>query len=126
PRLEDIGAVGETESGLDILLDEQDGHAAPVDLADDAEDRLDDTRRKTEGGLVEDQQARRGHQRASDRHHLLLAARARAGELAPPLAQDREDLVNPPAAATEPRARVGCEGAQVQTLVARHPAERPP
>ena len=30
--LQDIGAVGDAEGLVDVLLDQQDGHALPVDL----------------------------------------------------------------------------------------------
>ena len=50
-------------------------------------------RRQPDRGLVDQQQPRRRHQRARDREHLLLAARQRAGELAPALLQHREGLV---------------------------------
>lgn len=40
--------------------------------------------------LVEDQQSRRGHQRATDGQHLLLAARQGAGQLCNTLTQNRE------------------------------------
>ena len=43
--------------------------------------RLHDQRRQAERRLVEQQQPRPRHQRAADRHHLLLAARQRAGGL---------------------------------------------
>ena len=55
---------------------------------------LDDPRREAERGLVEQQHARAGHQRAADREHLLLAAGEQAGALGPALAQDREQLVD--------------------------------
>ena len=54
-----------------------------VDLVDGAEDLLHEQRGQAEGGLVEQQQPRPGHQRAGDGQHLLLAARERAGRLLP-------------------------------------------
>ena len=54
-----------------------------VDALDQREHLLDQQRRQAERRLVEDQQLRLGHQAAADREHLLLAARQRAGALAP-------------------------------------------
>ena len=48
-------------------------------FADRAEHDRDDCGRKTERGFVQQQQPRRGHQCAPDRHHLLLSTRQRAG-----------------------------------------------
>jgi hypothetical protein len=66
--------------------------AVGVELADEREHLLDQQRREAERRLVEDQQARLAHQPASDRQHLLLAARQRAGRLGPALLEAREDL----------------------------------
>ena len=63
----------------------------PVDVLDDAEDRLDQDGRESHGRLVEQQQARARHQRAADGQHLLLAARERAALLRDALAQPREE-----------------------------------
>ena len=51
-------------------------------------------RRQALGRLVEDQQARIGHERAADREHLLLAARQLRAEIALALAQPREQRVH--------------------------------
>src|SRR5437870_3201290 len=93
-RLEDVAAMGKHQRGLDVLLHEEDGHATPVDLAQHTQDRLHDARGQAERRLVEDEQARGRHQRATDGDHLLLAARERTHELAAALAQDREDRVD--------------------------------
>ncbi len=58
--------------------------------ADRPPDLRDDERREAFGRLVEDQQARVGHQRAADREHLLLAARELLAAVAEPLGQARE------------------------------------
>ena len=64
----------EGQRRLDVLLHEEDRHAAPIDLAQDVEDGLDEARREAERRLVEDQERRTRHERAPDRHHLLLTA----------------------------------------------------
>jgi len=51
---------------------------------------LDVERRQAHGGLVHAEEARPRHQGARHRHHLLLAARERAGGLAEPLLDPRE------------------------------------
>src|SRR5262249_24306263 len=86
-RLANVSAMRQGQRRLDVLLDEENGDAATVDLGEDSEDRVDDARCQAQGGLVEDQQTRRRHQRAPDGHHLLLAAGQRTHELAPALAQ---------------------------------------
>ena len=56
-------------------------------------DAVDDERRQAERRLVEQEEAGPRHERAGDRHHLLLAARERLGQLMAALAQHRELLV---------------------------------
>src|SRR5262249_47991515 len=86
----------------DVLLDEQDGGAIRVDGRQDLEDQLYHHRGEPEARLVEQQQPWARHEPATDRAHLLLAARQRAGELVLALAQPRkqgEDFVEPRGAA---------------------------
>jgi hypothetical protein len=67
--------VGHFQRGARVLLDQQDGHAALAQLADDAEDVAHDQRRQAQAGLVQHQQLGLAHQRAADGQHLALAAR---------------------------------------------------
>src|SRR5438309_7379998 len=85
--LQDVGMVGDAESHMSVLLDEEHGRPGSADLADDAEDLLDQQRCKSKGRLVEQKQARPCHQRPSDGEHLLLAAAQRSGALPQPLAK---------------------------------------
>ena len=62
---------------------------------DQREQLLDQQRREAERRLVEDEQLRLGHQAAADREHLLLAAGQRAGALALPFGEPREDREHP-------------------------------
>src|SRR5438128_5553521 len=70
---EDVAAVSQLKRHARVLLDQQDGQAALVDGLQHAEDVANDERRQPEAGLVEQQQSRQAHQRATDREHLLLA-----------------------------------------------------
>ena len=69
-----------------------------------------DQRRQALGRLVEDQEARVGHQRAPDRQHLLLAARQLVAEMcraARRAGEKRIDAVERPARCAETRRRGG-------------------
>src|SRR4051812_5567883 len=83
-------ARAQAQRRLDVLLDEQDRHAAVVDAADLAPDLRHEERHDALGGLVEDDELRPHHQAARDGEHLLLAARERAARLADTLLQARE------------------------------------
>ena len=77
-----------------LLLDEQDRQAALLVQADQhVADLMHDVRLDAFGRLVEDQEPRSEHERASDRELLLLAAGERAGVPTAELMQDREQLV---------------------------------
>ncbi|HEX2071825.1 MAG TPA: hypothetical protein VHF90_09290 [Thermoleophilaceae bacterium] len=78
-RAHHVGAVGELERAQRVLLDQQHGHAFLAQAGDDREDLVDHRRREAERRLVEQQQPRAGDESASDREHLLLAAREVAG-----------------------------------------------
>ena len=67
----------------------------PVELADDLEDLLDDDRREAHRRLVEENEDGLGHQRAADRHHLLLAARGEPGAGLAAFLKPREPGVDP-------------------------------
>src|SRR6202035_2857156 len=81
PGLQNVAAGGGLECQERVLLDEQNRRPLRVDLADDLEDRVDQDGRQAERRLVEEQHLWGAHQRASDRHHLLLAAAQAAREL---------------------------------------------
>ena len=70
----DVGAVGDLRGDADVLLDEQQAHAALAQRLDDQQDVLHDLGREACRGLVHDQQVGLQQQRACDRNHLLLAA----------------------------------------------------
>src|SRR5207245_6765128 len=91
PGLEDVPVVRDPQRQVGILLHQQDGHARPVDLLDDAEDGLGDLRREPQRRLVQQEQLGPGHQRPRDREHLLLASGERSGHLPLALAQDGKE-----------------------------------
>src|SRR5438093_160822 len=85
PVLHHVAVLSEPERHRGVLLGEQDGDARlTVHAADDLEDLVHQHRRQPHRGLVEQHELGPGHERAADRHHLLLAARDVAGlDLAP-------------------------------------------
>src|SRR5664279_5978884 len=91
----DVAAVSDVEGTASVLLHDQ--HRQPeVDLEpfDALKDLLDQDRRETERGFVKHQQARVGHQSATDRQHLLLAARKVAGHPSSQIGQLGEQVVD--------------------------------
>ena len=84
---------------------------------DGLEDVLDQVRREAHGGLVQQQDARLGHQRPAHGQHLLLAARQRAGDLRAALLEPREHLVGVVHALLHERLVVDRVGAHVQVLL---------
>ena len=88
--LQHVAALRDAERVVRVLLHQQDRGALAVDLGDRLVDPLDEDRRDSHRGLVEQQQLRVGHQGAADREHLLLAAGHRSALLALALLQARE------------------------------------
>src|SRR5258705_7968095 len=86
----DVGAARELEGHVGVLLDHQDRGAFALDARDDLEHGLGDRGGQAEGGLVEQDEPRPGHEAAADGEHLLLAAREGARGLAAALGQDRK------------------------------------
>ena len=95
-----------------------------VDLLDDLEVLLDERGRQAHRRLVHQQQPRPRHQRPADRDHLLLTARQRAGELAAPLEQAREQRVQPVEVIVELCAAPQ-HGAKLKVLPHGHVPEQP-
>ena len=79
--LQHIGAIGDAQHMMHVLLDDEDRVPLLAQVPDHLEQELDIDRREALGRLVEQQHARLGHQRPADRQHLLLAAAERAGDL---------------------------------------------
>jgi hypothetical protein len=70
-----VQLVGDRLGKLHVLLDQQDGDALVAQQADHAGELAHHQRGKALARLVEQQYLGIGYQRASDRQHLLLAAR---------------------------------------------------
>src|SRR5258705_13242707 len=90
PVLENVSALRDLERDGDVLLDEEDRHAALVEEADGAQDFLDHHGGEAERGLVEHDQLGGAHEAAADGEHLLLAAGESAGGLGGALAKAGE------------------------------------
>jgi hypothetical protein len=117
--------ISEGEPALHVLLDDDHGHAAAVDLGQRLVQAVDRDRRQAEGDLIEDDQARRGHQRTADGQHLLLAAGQFGPRAAPPLAEHVEELVDRAEPPVPLAGRPGRTGPEQQVLLDREVAENP-
>jgi hypothetical protein len=76
----------------DVLLDDDHRDPVVVDPLHDLEHRLGQRRAEPEGGLVDEQQPRAGHQRPADGEHLLLATGQGPRGLIGPFGEPREVL----------------------------------
>ncbi len=89
-------------------------------------DLLDDLRREAERRLVEQQELGRGHQRAADGEHLLLAAGEVAGRRPAALGEHREEVEHAVRALLHLGLRAAREGARPEVLVDRELGEDAP
>jgi hypothetical protein len=85
-------SVRNLESPLQVLLDKQNGCPRRDKGFDRFVDKIDRQRRQSERNLIEQQQARIGHQRPSDRSCLLLAAGKRAATRLAPRLEHRKGV----------------------------------
>ena len=85
--LHDADVVGNLERNMGELLDEQHPDALGGEPGDDGDEPGDDHRRKAERQFVGQDIARTVDDRLREHHHLLLAARERAGARAQLFAQ---------------------------------------
>src|SRR5215471_2921785 len=93
--LQNIAVVGVPQRHARVLLGEQEADPLlPVEVLHDSEDLLDDLRRESERGLVEQDHARPRHERAPQRRHLLLSARGVPREARAALPESREVRVH--------------------------------
>ena len=81
--LHDVAVVGDRQGHVGVLLDEQDARARLVDGHDRVPDLAYQLGGQAQGGLVQDEQFRIGHQRPPDGQHLLFAAGQVAGNVLP-------------------------------------------
>src|SRR5207237_9189946 len=81
------------EGAYEGRLDEEDGQPALApDAVDRREDLLDGAGAEPLRRLVQQEQVGLGHEAATEREHLLLAAGERAGELGAARSQERKEL----------------------------------
>src|SRR5687768_673056 len=91
PVHDDVPAIGDLRRLVEVLLGHQHRQLPLLlQLLDLGDHATDEDRGEADRRLVHEQDLRRGHQRATEREHLLLAAAHAAGELTPPRAQHRE------------------------------------
>src|SRR5215472_14595201 len=90
--LHDGGAIGRAENLARILLDDDGGYAFLENAPQRCEKLLDENGRQAFERLIEQQDLRIEHERATDRQHLLLAARELVAQIAAPLREPREQL----------------------------------
>src|ERR1700692_2839014 len=109
--LDQVGAVDDIEDLPDVLLDDEHREPLGADAADEIKDLLDHERGETRGRLIHEQELWARHEGTTDRAQLLLAAGERAGELAAPFLETREERVDPLQPLGEARPRRRDEGA---------------
>src|SRR5581483_12042892 len=84
------------------------------------EDAFDEDRREPHGRLVEHEQLRSGHERATDRAHLLLAAGHRPRLLAAPFGEAGEELEHAIHVLADGRAVAALKRTHLEVLRDRH------
>ena len=92
--LEHVAAVGDGERERHLLLGDQESHALLLESFERLECDLGDLRGETGRRLVEHEQPRPRHQRATHRQHLLLPAAQGSCLLALSLPQARKEVVD--------------------------------
>src|SRR2546421_7601243 len=108
-----------------VLLDQQDGGALLIDVADDVEDLVDQDGGEAQRGLVEQQDTGSRHQAASDREHLLLATRKRATDLIQTLFDARKQFEDMFLVPPNSLPVLAGEGAEEQVVADGQAAEDP-
>src|SRR5215471_9475221 len=86
--------VGKTQQGLEVLVDNQDRLALLFKSLEALPDLRPDFRRETFRCLVKDQEFRIGHQRTSDRQHLLFAPGQFVAHVVAPLGERGEKAID--------------------------------
>src|SRR6516165_5330444 len=86
--------VGKTQQSLDVLVDNQDRLALLFKSLEALPDLRPDFRRETFRCLVKDQEFWIGHQRASDRQHLLFAPGQFIAHVVAPLGERGEKVID--------------------------------
>src|SRR5882724_243200 len=82
---EDVDVISQLGGEVIVLLDKQDRNPRSFDVHENGFELLNDHRRQTLAGFIENHQIGPSHQRPPDGQHLLLAARKLAAETSAPL-----------------------------------------
>ena len=120
-----VAARGQLQGGAGVLLHQQHGDAALVDGPHCFENGAYQQRSQPQRRLVQQKQARFGHQGPADGQHLLLAAGKRTRQLLLALQQAREKIKNPFQGAFAAGLVPDAECAQAQILQHAHGPEDP-
>ena len=88
--IDDVGAVGEFERALDVLLDEDERKAGTLQRGEKLLHLVDQQRHDTLGELLEQHKLRVCDEDAGNRQHLLIAARHRSAVVAEPVGEATE------------------------------------
>src|SRR5258708_39783754 len=103
------------------MFHDEDGRTLPIDLLDHVEDLLHQLWGQAHRRFIHAEQLWPTHQRATHRHHLLLAARERAGQLLAALGQPWKQAKDAVAiAAHAALVAAADEGAQLEIFFHRH------
>ena len=97
PAAEHGDRVAQVEHQRDVVLDDEEGDALPVEVADDLDHPVDQRRVDAAGRLVEQDHLRLEHEHLGQLDQLLLAVGQRAGLLVaePAEADEVEQLARP-------------------------------
>lgn len=90
----DVAPFRQIEREVHVLFGQEDGHVLVDDRLDDLPEVVDDDRRESLGGLVQQEHVWRLYQRASDRYHLLFAAAEVLPVVFPQRIERREQFVH--------------------------------
>src|SRR5262245_43490443 len=90
----DVSTIAHAERNTRVLLDQQDRDAEAPELTNHVADVPDEHGRQPLRRLVHQDESGAGHHHASDREHLLLAARQRLRGLIDALVEPREMCVH--------------------------------
>ncbi|SPE23148.1 hypothetical protein SBBP1_200002 [Burkholderiales bacterium] len=123
PSLEQADdAVRKRQAAIEVLFHQDRGRARRLQVLQRVIDAIDRLGRQPQRNLVQQQQARIGHQRPADRRRLLFAPREMAGFRLPDPGQLRKGL---PHSIKAPGARSARSSSHAEVLLDRHSRKQP-